>query len=162
MAEGDPARFTRRLAGELRGWLRGLLAPREPGVPALLDDAAASAARGDETVAFADRRGWTRGISGFIDHTAAAARHAWFRHRRDLRSGVLGVIRCGGDTDTTGAIAGGILGAAVGRAGLPAEWLDRLIEWPRTVAWMEMLARRLAGEAVSVPRRRCRAICSSC
>lgn len=47
------------------------------------------------------------------------------------------------DTDTTAAIVGGIVGAAVGRNGIPPEWLDRLLEWPRTVAWMERLGRQL-------------------
>jgi ADP-ribosylglycohydrolase len=32
----------------------------------------------------------------------------------------------GGDTDTNGAVAGGLLGAAVGAAGLPGHWLERL------------------------------------
>ena len=30
------------------------------------------------------------------------------------------------------------------RSGIPAPWLDRLIEWPSSVRWME----RLAGDAV--------------
>jgi hypothetical protein len=53
------------------------------------------------------------------------------------------MIRCGGDTDTTAAIVGGIVGASVGKDGIPADWLDRLFEWPRTVAWMEQLAEQL-------------------
>ena len=53
------------------------------------------------------------------------------------------VIQCGGDADSTGAIVGGIVGASVGREGIPEEWLDRLIEWPRSTAWMERLAAQL-------------------
>ena len=67
------------------------------------------------------------------------------------------VIRCGGDTDTTAAIVGGIIGAAVGKDGIPAAWLDRLAEWPRTVAWMEKLGERCersvaAGKPERAPR----------
>jgi hypothetical protein len=39
---------------------------------------------------------------------------------------------------------GGIVGARVGRAGIPAEWLAGLWEWPRSVAWIERLGERLA------------------
>jgi hypothetical protein len=53
------------------------------------------------------------------------------------------VIRCGGDTDTTAAIVGGIVGAGVGKDGIPSEWLNRLSEWPRTVRWMETLGEHL-------------------
>jgi hypothetical protein len=52
-------------------------------------------------------------------------------------------VHCGGDTDSTAAIAGGIIGARVGKAGVPEDWLRALCEWPRDVAWMERLAARL-------------------
>jgi ADP-ribosylglycohydrolase len=51
--------------------------------------------------------------------------------------------RCGGDTDTTAAILGGIIGASVGKDGIPTEWLQGLWEWPRTKAWIELLGNRL-------------------
>lgn len=35
---------------------------------------------------------------------------------------------------------GAIIGAGVGKQGIPKKWLDDLIEWPRTVSWMENLA----------------------
>jgi len=31
----------------------------------------------------------------------------------------------------------------VGGEGIPEEWLDRLIEWPRSTRWMERLAAQL-------------------
>src|SRR2546423_1427388 len=46
--------------------------------------------------------------------------------------------------DPPAAIVGGIAGSGVGREGLPLEWLERLVESPRTVGWMEELARQLA------------------
>jgi ADP-ribosyl-[dinitrogen reductase] hydrolase len=36
------------------------------------------------------------------------------------------VVALGGDTDTNAAVAGALVGAAVGTAGLPAAWLNRL------------------------------------
>jgi ADP-ribosyl-[dinitrogen reductase] hydrolase len=38
------------------------------------------------------------------------------------------VVAMGGDTDTNAAVAGALLGAAVGAVGLPQGWLDRLID----------------------------------
>ena len=84
-----------------------------------------------------------KGVSGYVHHTVPAAIHAWLSHPHDFRSAVTDMVRCGGDTDTTGAIVGGIVGAAVGRAGIPPEWLGRLCEWPRSVGWMERLGGQL-------------------
>jgi hypothetical protein len=57
---------------------------------------------------------------------------------------VLSIIACGGDTDTTAAIVGGIVGAGVGKEGIPAAWRDGLERWPHDIAWLESLATRLA------------------
>jgi ADP-ribosylglycohydrolase len=43
-----------------------------------------------------------------------------------FRDGVLLAVNHGGDSDSTGAIAGNILGAALGRDAIPAKWLARL------------------------------------
>ena len=39
---------------------------------------------------------------------------------------VVDVVRLGADTDTNGAIAGGLLGARDGVEGIPDRWLDKL------------------------------------
>ena len=44
------------------------------------------------------------------------------------------------------AITGALAGASVGQSGIPKEWLDGLIEWPRSVYWMENLTARLAQQ----------------
>ena len=44
----------------------------------------------------------------------------------DFETEVKRVVSLGGDTDTNGAVAGALLGALVGGAGLPQAWLDRL------------------------------------
>ncbi len=43
-----------------------------------------------------------------------------------FREGVLLAVNHGGDSDSTGSIAGNILGAALGRKAIPKAWLDRL------------------------------------
>ncbi|WP_445167504.1 ADP-ribosylglycohydrolase family protein [Mycolicibacterium sp. Dal123E01] len=47
-----------------------------------------------------------------------------------LRLALDAAVRCGSDTDTVAAIAGGLLGAAHGASAVPAEWLAVLHGWP--------------------------------
>ena len=109
-----------------------------------LFNAADSANRGERTEEFAVALGLANGVSGYVNHTVPVALHTWFRYSNDYRAAVLAAIRCGGDTDTVAAIAGGIVGAGVGRSGIPQEWLNALCDWPRTVSWIEKLGQRLA------------------
>ena len=39
---------------------------------------------------------------------------------------------------------GGIVGAAVGKDGIPQAWLDNLWEYPRNIKWIESLGSQLA------------------
>jgi ADP-ribosylglycohydrolase len=110
--------------------------------------------RGVPAVELADALKLRRGVSGYIYHTVPLALYCWLRSPGDFRGAVEEVIELGGDTDTTGAIVGAIAGATVGASGIPVDWLNGLVEWPRTVGWMRNLAARLArqfpaeGEAV--------------
>ena len=76
-------------------------------------------------------------------HTVPVAFHAWLRHPDDYRAAVQTAIRCGGDADTVAAVTGALVGARVGPAGIPAEWRSGIIDWPRSVRWVEELGRRL-------------------
>lgn len=123
----------------------------------LLDAAEASASRGEGTADFAASQGWADGVSGYILQTVPAVLHAWRLHRHDVRAGVMAVLECGGDTDSTAAIAGALLGARVGEGGIPGEWLEGLHEWPGDNDWMRALADQLAeviesGEPQDAPR----------
>lgn len=109
----------------------------------LVGQAVHSAGHGETTEAFAESLGLRRGVTGYIYHTVPVALQAWFRHPTDIVAAIAGVIRCGGDTDSVAAAAGGIIGCATGKDGIPADWLNQLCEWPRTVRWMEQLAIRL-------------------
>jgi ADP-ribosylglycohydrolase len=102
-------------------------------------------ARGAALPDFAASLGAERGVSGYAYRTVPVSLYAWLCHRGDFRAAVAGVIRLGGDTDTTGAITGAITGAGVGTAGIPADWLRGISEWPRSVTWMRRLGERLAA-----------------
>ena len=128
--------------------MRALLGAEGAELAALIDRVAHSVRDGQPTQVFASELGLERGVTGYAFHTVPVALHAWLAHPADYREAVLAVIRCGGDTDTVAAITGAIAGAGCGRDGLPAQWLSHLVEWPRTVPWMEQLARRLADTRV--------------
>jgi ADP-ribosyl-[dinitrogen reductase] hydrolase len=95
------------------------------------------------TLDYAKSVGLQKGVSGYVYHTVPIVLHAWLSHQGDFRSAVTAVVRCGGDTDTTAAIVGGIVGASVGFEWIPAEWIHGLWEWPRSVTWMRKLTAQL-------------------
>jgi ADP-ribosyl-[dinitrogen reductase] hydrolase len=78
--------------------------------------------------------------SGYVVHTLEAALWCLLRHHTYAGT-VLAAVNLGDDTDTTGAVAGGLAGLAYGEAGIPAEWLAGLARR----AEIEDLAARLAN-----------------
>jgi len=134
--------------------LRDMLAGENAGeFIELIEKAAQSADRMETTTCFAVSQGLEKGVSGYIFHTVPVVLHAWFVHGNDFRTALNAVIACGGDTDTTGAIIGGIAGAGAGKAGFPRTWLENFGDWPRNVAWLEKLAAQLASGKMQKPVR---------
>jgi ADP-ribosylglycohydrolase len=84
---------------------------------------------GEELEFLVDAVGRERGVDGpdqgFCLYTAAIGLQAVARSI-DFEEELLQVVRLGGDTDTNAAVAGALLGAAVGASGLPPGWLERL------------------------------------
>jgi ADP-ribosylglycohydrolase len=117
---------------------------QEAELAAALHEAAEHLARGDTLRQFADALGLQRGVTGYVVHTVPVALYAWLQSSGDYRRAVEGVIRLGGDTDTTAAIVGGLVGATQGASAIPPEWLEGLCEWPRTAGWIRRLGERLA------------------
>jgi poly(ADP-ribose) glycohydrolase ARH3 len=54
-------------------------------------------------------------------------------------------VRCGGDTDTIGAMAGAIAAARAGASTIPSRWLEELEDGPKGRSHVEALAERLAA-----------------
>jgi ADP-ribosyl-[dinitrogen reductase] hydrolase len=109
---------------------------------------------GRTTVEFAADLGLSRGVSGYMYHTVPVALYAWLRSPDDFRTAVQSAIRCGGDTDSVAAIVGGLVGIRVGKAGIPPEWLRGVIDWPRSLRWVESLGERVAeGKWQTEPQR---------
>jgi len=93
------------------------------------------------TMEFAQRLGLEKGVSGYIYHTLPIAIHSWLRNGNDIKQAIIDVIKCGGDTDTTGAIVGGIMGA--GTKSFPKEWSENIIDYPRNLKFLETLSIKL-------------------
>lgn len=110
----------------------------------LIKAAANSAAKGESTRDFADSQSLSKGITGYTYHTVPAALHACMRYKDDFDAAIDELIRCGGDVDSTAAIAGGIIGAGYGESVIPENWLSGVMEWPRTKTWTRRLADQLA------------------
>jgi ADP-ribosyl-[dinitrogen reductase] hydrolase len=109
----------------------------------LLQLAVSSASVGESAQDFASSIGCVDGVSGYVYQTVPVVIQTWLRHQTNYRDGILEIIRCGGDTDTTAAILGGIIGARVGKQGIPHRWIANMVEYPRSIKWMERLGRRL-------------------
>lgn len=102
-----------------------------------------------EVEAFAAALGQARGVSGYMYHTVPVAAYSWYRHWGDFEATLTAILRCGGDTDTVGAIAGALAGAVVGETGIPRDWVAGVADWPRSVALLRRVADRLAATAES-------------
>lgn len=96
---------------------------------------------------FARSLGLARGVTGYVYHTVPVAAYAWFRHFRSFEDTLSAVLDCGGDSDSTGAIAGALAGAVAGERGIPADWIRDILDWPRSTTLLRTLADRLARSA---------------
>jgi ADP-ribosylglycohydrolase len=110
-----------------------------------LVDGLAEAIGADQSVeAFAGSLGLSRGVTGYIYHTIPVVVYSWYRHFGDFERTLTAVMNRGGDTDTTGAIAGALAGAVVGHEGIPCDWVSGLRDWPRSRGLLLKIADRLS------------------
>lgn len=87
--------------------------------------------------------GWKRGISSHIVPTVVMATYCWLRFPLDYRRCVESAITLGGDSDSLGAIVGGLAGSHLGKSALPAELVQQLDDWPHDRQWIHNMALRL-------------------
>lgn len=120
----------------------------------LITGAVESVEAGESTTEYAFRALGRSGVTGYTYHTVPAAIHCWLSHPDDFKEAIVTMVECGGDTDSTAAIVGGIVGARVGRDGIPEGYLQKIWEWPCTVSWMTGLANVVESrnDTQSIPR----------
>jgi len=111
----------------------------------LLESLRGHVERAAMTEEFAATMGLGRGVTGYIYHTVPVALFCWLRSPDDFERAVTDAISLGGDADTVGAIVGALAGATVGTAGIPARWLDGVMEFPRSIEWIRRLGEALAA-----------------
>ncbi|MBC6698684.1 ADP-ribosylglycohydrolase family protein [Hymenobacter puniceus] len=78
---------------------------------------------------------------GYVMHTLEASLWCLLRHETYAET-VLAAVNLGEDTDTTGAVTGGLAGLFYGEAAIPPEWLQVLARRPD----IEDLAHRMAKQ----------------
>jgi ADP-ribosylglycohydrolase len=89
---------------------------------------------------FVSKMNLNNGVTGYIYHTVPVAIYSWLRHYGDFKATLIEVLNCGGDTDTVGAITGALAGTTVGEEGIPKDWINGIIEWPRTTTILRKAA----------------------
>ncbi len=72
------------------------------------------------------------------------------RNPLDFRAGVLEAVNAGGDTDTTAAMVGAMIGAHVGIEGIPKEWLDAVPDTRKAIEIADSLC-AVAGGGTAPP-----------
>ncbi len=109
----------------------------------LINKAKQSASKNEPAIDFCKSMGFEKGVTGYIYQTLPVVLQIFLRHPRDYETAMQEAILCGGDTDTVAAILGGMVGAGCGSEGIPKQWIDGIMEWPRSVSWMKKLSLRL-------------------
>ena len=84
------------------------------------------------------------GNTAVAEESVPTAIYAAVSHRR-FEDAVSFAVRCGGDTDTIGAMAGAIAGGRDGASAIPGRWLAALEDGQRGRSHMERLARALVS-----------------
>jgi ADP-ribosyl-[dinitrogen reductase] hydrolase len=102
-------------AGIASGDRRAMLAAARAHSSGAAREAIERGAAGEPPRDFATQQGWV----------LIALQNAFYRlvHARSFESAIVETVSAGGDTDTNGAIAGALLGAAWGRDAVPSRWL---------------------------------------
>ncbi|MDI3281642.1 MAG: ADP-ribosylglycohydrolase family protein [Bacillota bacterium] len=83
--------------------------------------------------------------TGYVVRTLVAAVWCWLSGRT-FEESLISAVNLGGDTDTIGALTGGLAGTEWGYSALPRKWLDKLSGRAELEALAERLAALAAGE----------------
>jgi ADP-ribosyl-[dinitrogen reductase] hydrolase len=80
--------------------------------------------------------------SGYVIHTLEASIWAFLRSA-SFAEAVLTAVNLGGDTDTTGAVTGGLAGVYYGLESIPEEWINALAKYSEILELGEKLCRKI-------------------
>ncbi len=100
---------------------------------------------GDTVDDLATVLGCPQHVSGWSMHAVPVAIGAWLRHRSDSTAGMGAIFRCGGDTDTIGAIAGAFYGLDGGEAAFDPQWVSGIVDFPLSVNVLRRIGSEFAA-----------------
>ncbi len=86
--------------------------------------------------------GIEKGVTGYIFETMPVVLFTWLRYP-DNEEALVRIWQCGGDTDSTGAILGGIIYAC--QASPPKRWLEPIVDLPLSVKKLSLAGDSLDG-----------------
>lgn len=109
----------------------------------IIEEVVESVNNGESTGEYVERLGLKNGVSGYIYHTVPAVIHAWLSYKGDFRRSIVEMIECGGDTDTTAAILGGILGAGITSSEIPEDLRKNIYLFPYSKKYIENISQAL-------------------
>lgn len=78
--------------------------------------------------------------SGYVVHTLEAAMWA-FLNTKTFKEAILTVVNLGDDSDTTGAICGGLAGIYYGKHGIPEDWIWTMVKRDKIISLVEQFAK---------------------
>jgi ADP-ribosyl-[dinitrogen reductase] hydrolase len=87
------------------------------------------------------------GATGYIYHTLPAVLFSWLSSPADFTQCIERALDLGNDTDTTAALAGGLCATLTGPSGVPANYLRRMLDFPRSARYMRKLGAALEHSA---------------
>lgn len=111
----------------------------------LIEDVVKSVYSKESSKEYVNRIGLENGISGYMYHTVPSVIHAWLSFKGDFRRSIIEMIECGGDTDTTAAILGGILGVSVTVEGIPEDLKNNIYLFPYSMKYIEDISQELGS-----------------
>lgn len=88
-----------------------------------------------------------KGISGYIGHTVPAVIYAWLYYFGDYQKGITAIILAGGDSDTTAAILGALMGMSINDAkSIPEAWLGGIYNAPISVQKLIQMSEAVSNQ----------------
>ncbi|HOM03382.1 MAG TPA: ADP-ribosylglycohydrolase family protein [Acetivibrio sp.] len=112
----------------------------------IIEEVVESVNNKESTKEYMERLGLRNGVSGYMYHTVPAVIHACLSYKGDFRRSIAEMIECGGDTDTTAAILGGILGGSVTAKGIPEDLQKNIYLFPYSIKYIEDISQALASK----------------
>lgn len=105
--------------------------------------------KGETAKEFAALLGLNDSVGAYVNHTVPVTIYCWLRYLHNFREALEETILLGGDTDTTGAIVGGLMGATLGIDAISTELITGIFEWPRSFNWIQRVSLRLSEVMIS-------------